>query len=125
MLKVILFNALFILALAATAFAEGEGAAGDDYGKEKPKNKFSLENNRFRKQQQLNSFSLRSGMYFKGENLINSESSTNSGGLHMNVANNITFQKGQNNYLLPYKKKAVLSKLTFNPNELLRNYSGK
>jgi len=39
--------------------------------------------------------------------------------------NSITFQKGENSYLLPYKKKAVLNKLTFNPNELLRNYSGK
>jgi hypothetical protein len=117
MLKAIFFNLLFIFSLSAVAFAEGEAVA-DDFGKEKPKN-FSLDN---KSSKQLHSFSLRSGMYFKGENLINAESSASSSYATLNI---ISFQKGQSSYLLPYKKKAILNKLTFNPNEILRNYSGK
>lgn len=118
MLKAIFFNLLFIFSLSAVAFAEGESTA-DDFGKEKPKN-FSLDN---KSSKQLHSFSLRSPMYFKGENLINVESPTSSTYPNLNI---VSFQKGQNSsYLLPYKKKAVLNKLTFNPNEILRNYSGK
>ncbi len=117
MLKAIFFNLLFIFSLSAVAFAEGEAVA-DDFGKEKPKN-FSLDN---KSSKQLNSFSLRSPMYFKGENLINTESVSNATYSNVNI---ISFQKGQNSYLLPYKKKAILNKLTFNPNEILRSYSGK
>lgn len=117
MLKAIFFNFLFLFSLSAVAFAEGEAIA-DDFGKEKPKN-FSLDN---KSSKQLHSFSLRSGMYFKGENLINTESTANATYSNLNI---ISFQKGQNTYLLPYKKKAILNKLTFNPNEILRNYSGR
>lgn len=117
MLKAIFFNLLFIFSLSAVASAEGEGTA-DDFGKEKPKN-FSLDN---KSGKHLHSFSLRSGMYFKGENLINVESASSKTYSTLNI---ISFQKGQNSYLLPYKKKAVLTKLTFNPNEILRNYSNK
>ncbi len=117
MLKAIFFNLLFIFSLSAVAFAEGESIA-DDFGKEKPKN-FSLDN---KSSKQLHSFSLRSPMYFKGENLINTESTASATYSNLNI---VSFQKGQNSYLLPYKKKAVLNKLTFNPNEILRNYSGK
>ena len=116
MLKTILFNVLFIFTLSAVALAEGEGNA-ESTGKEKPKG-FSLNS---KPEKQLHSFSLRSGMYFKGENLIDVEPAKDT---YINF-NTVSFQKQQNSYLLPNKKKAILSKLTFNPNELLRNYSGK
>ncbi|GAB3432868.1 hypothetical protein [Niabella aquatica] len=116
MLKAIFFNLLFIFSLSAAAYAEGEGTA-DNFNKEKPTKSFSLDN---KSGTQLHSFSLRSGMYFKGENLINTESPANKGYL-----NNLSFEKGQTSNLLPYKKKAILNKITFNPNELLRNYPGK
>ncbi|MCH5597034.1 hypothetical protein [Niabella ginsengisoli] len=115
MIKAIFFNLIFILSFSAVAFAEGE-ANDNDLGKEKPKNGLSLD-----KSKQLHSFSLRSGMYFKGGNLINAESASNNN----YTSFNINFQKEQNNFIQHNKKKALLSKLTFNPNELLRNYSGK
>lgn len=113
MLKGILFNTLFFLLLTTAAHAEGEGNT-EDFGKEKPKNGFSLDRNN----KELNSFSLRSTMMFKGENVINNLSSN-----YINFNTSITFQKGQNSYLLPYKKKVMLNKVTFNPNESLRNFS--
>jgi len=116
MLKAIFFNVLFIFSLSAAAYAEGEGTA-ENLNKEKPKS-FSLDN---KQGTQLHSFSLRSGMYFKGENLINTDANKAA------CLNNLSFEKGQNNnsYLLPYKKKVILNKITFNPNELLRNYPGR
>lgn len=116
MLKAIFFNLLFIFSLSASAYAEGEGTA-DNLSKEKPK-AFSLDN---KSGTQLHSFSLRSGMYFKGENLINTEYAA----VKAYSNNNLSFEKTQNSYLLPSKKKAILNKITFNPNELLRNYPGK
>lgn len=119
MLKALFFNVLFIFSFSAMAFAEGE-ANTDDLGKEKPKG-YSLG----KSDKQNYSFSLRSGMYFKGENFIEAQSAAINKFNNLNPGNTITFQKGQNSYLLPYKKKAILNKLTFNPNELLRNYSAK
>ncbi|WP_346237085.1 hypothetical protein ABDK00_012395 [Niabella insulamsoli] len=115
MIKAIFLNLLFIFSCSA-AFA-GEEVVENDLGKEKPKNGFSLDQ---KSAKQVHSFSLRSGMYFKGENIINVESRATS-----DYDFSINLQKSQSSYLLPYKKKALLNKLTFNPNELLRNYSGK
>ena len=117
MLKAILFNFLFIGALISSVHAEVEVVA-DNLNKDKPKS-FSLNGKTVNRNQSL---SLRSGMYFKGENLINSESAAPSPYV---ILNNISFEKGQNSYLMPPKKKAILNKITFNPNELLRNYSNK
>ena len=115
MVKTIVFNILFIFTFSAIAFAKGDGVA-DDLNKEKPKG-YTLTN---KTEKQFSSFSLRSGMYFKGENVINSEPEYSSNYFNFNnVINSNT------NYVPAYKKKAILSKLTFNPNELLRNYSGK
>jgi hypothetical protein len=116
MLKAVFFNLLFIFSLSAVTHAEGEVVA-DNLSKEKPKS-FSLDS---KPGTQLHSFSLRSGMYFKGENLINTEVAASKA--YSN--NNLSFEKSQNSYLLPSKKKAILNKITFNPNELLRNYPGK
>lgn len=119
MLKALFFNVAFIFSFSVVAIAAEEVYA-DTYGKEKPKG-YTIGS----KKEKLNqSFTLRSGMYFKGENIIDvpSEISKNSS---FNWANNITFQKSQNSYVLPHKKKAILNKLTFNPNEVLRNYSAK
>ncbi|HOZ85492.1 MAG TPA: hypothetical protein PK191_08375 [Niabella sp.] len=109
-----------MFSFSVVVFAEGENNNTEDPGKNKLKG-FSLEN-RQSVDKQFYSFSLRSGMYFKGENLINGSHAQPNNNVNLN---SITFQKGENSYLLPYKKKAVLNKLTFNPNELLRNYSGK
>jgi len=117
MLKAIFFNVLFFFSLSAVAFAEGDSSA-EERGKEKPKN-FSLDN---KGEKQAQSFTLKSGMYFKGENLINAEPGFNHN--YTTTLNMISF-KEHPGYLLPSKKKAILNKLTFNPNELLRNYSGK
>lgn len=119
MLKALFFNVLFIFSFSAIAFAEGE-VSTDDFGKEKPKG-YTIG----KSDKQNYSFSLRSGMYFKGENLIEAKSAGINNTANLNIGNTITFQKGQNSYILPYKKKAILNKLTFNPNELLRNYSAK
>lgn len=121
-MKALFFNLLFIFFLSAVTFAAEDAATVDHTGrdKEKPsKNAGVLD-----KSNSNYAFSLRSGMYFKGGNLINTESATSANAKYFNL-NNINFEKGQNSYLLPYKKKAVLNKLTFNPNELLRNYSGR
>ncbi|TXI34212.1 MAG: hypothetical protein E6Q58_01820 [Niabella sp.] len=119
MVKALLLNLLFLLSFSAVVYAEGENNT-EDPGKDKLKG-FMIDNKTI-KDKEFYSFSLKSGMYFKGENLIGSEAPQVNN--HINF-NSITFQKGENSYLLPYKKKAVLNKLTFNPNELLRNYSGK
>lgn len=118
MRKIIFFNLLILFSFTGVLHAEGEGIA-DNFNKEKPKN-FSLDKKI--SVNQFNSFSLRSGMYFKGENVINTESNTEKGYSNFNV---VTFQKSLNSFLTPAKKKAVLNKITFNPNELLRNYSGR
>ncbi len=116
--KAIFFNILFIFSLSAMAWAEGEVVA-NDLGKEKPKSSYILDS---KSGKDVRSFSLRSGINFKGENLINTAPSTNSS--YLQFLNNDNYMKEQN-YLQPSKRKAILSKLTFNPNELLRNYSGK
>lgn len=118
MVKALFFNMLFIFSLSAIAFAEGEVNI-NELGKEKPRG-YAPDNKSGR---EVRSFSLRSGMYFKGENLINAAPASNSSYFHFLDTDN--YPKEQNNYLLPSKKKAILNKLTFNPNELLRNYSGR
>lgn len=118
MIKITLLNILFIFTLSAVAFAEGDGVS-DDLGKDKPKGYSTF----IKSEKQISSFSLRSGLYFKGENVINSEPT-----VYTNKYfdfNNVTTQKESLNNIPVSKKNAILSKITFNPNELLRNYSGK
>ncbi len=120
MIKTIILNAFFILSVSMMAFAGVEANSVEDFGKEKPKG-FSLENRTIK---QHHSFSLRSGICFKGENLINSNPASDNG--CVNYGGTFSIQNPSNGLQLPQQKKtAILSKLTFNPNELLRNYSGK
>ncbi|WP_460767416.1 hypothetical protein [Niabella terrae] len=111
---------VFALAISGVARAEGEGNINDlgKDGKEKPKSGFSLDN---KQEKHLTSFSLRSNMSFKGENLIQAAPATN----YVNFNTSISYQKGQNSYLMPYKKKVILRKVTFNPNEVVRSYTGR
>jgi hypothetical protein len=111
MLKSIIFNTLFLLVLGGVSYASGDVNEGE-FGKEKPKN-LILENAPVK---EIKTFSLRSGLQFRGEQVINQKPDYN----YINLNTSITYQKGQNSFVLPYKK-TVLSRITFNPNIGLRS----
>lgn len=113
-MKVIFFNILFLLGFAIASNAANEVSVDVDFGKEKPKKGFSAEN---RDNSKLNHFSLGSQMSFRGEKVINNNAN------YINFNTSITYQKGQNSYIVPFRKKVVINRITFNPNELLRSYS--
>lgn len=114
-MKKTFFNILFLLGFAIASSAANEGFTSENYGKEKPKKGFSAENHNNTK---LNHFSLGSQMSFKGEKVINNNATN-----YVNINTSITYQKGQNSYVVPFKKKVIINRITFNPNELLRNYT--
>ncbi|MFV0605100.1 MAG: hypothetical protein ACK5NK_04580 [Niabella sp.] len=117
MVRIVFLNILFLLGFALAIQAANDITVDVDYGKEKPKSKsFSADNNNNTK---LNHFSLGSKMKFKGEKVINNNSN------YINFNSSITYQKGQNSYIVPFKKKVIISRVTFNPNELLRDYNPK
>lgn len=109
------FNIVLLLGFALSSYAANEAMAVGNYGKDKPKKGFSAESSSTK----LNHFSLGSQMNFKGEKVINSVNNSN----YINFNTSITYQKGQNSYVVPFKKKVVINRITFNPNELLRNYN--
>lgn len=113
MYKAFLFNILLLLVLGGSVYAS-ETIVAEMYGKEKPKS-FLLESN-LKTEKQLNSFSLRSDMQFRGEEVIKSTSNYN----YISLNTSVTYQKGRNNYVLPYRKSVILNRITFNPNS---NYS--
>ncbi|MBO9618383.1 MAG: hypothetical protein J7539_05035 [Niabella sp.] len=116
-LKTFLLSAVFVLVLGGFSFAAEESSPDNfDRGKEKSKNEYY--DNSFNSQ--LNAFSLRSKFQFRGDKLLTPETSTNN---YINLNTSISYQKGQNTYIVPYQKKVVLNRFTFNPNETLRNYS--
>lgn len=112
-MKKIFFNILLLLGVSAIASAANEVAIAENFGKEKPSKGFSAQTNNNR----LNHFSLGSQMKFKGEKVIESKSN------YINFNTSITYQKGQNSYVVPFKKKVVINRVTFNPNEFLRDYT--
>jgi len=65
-----------------------------------------------------NTFSLRSGYDFRGKEVINPQTRR-----YINLNTVVTYQQGNNSYVLPVKKKVVLEKITFNPNEASRNFN--
>ncbi|ODT35523.1 MAG: hypothetical protein ABS67_01620 [Niabella sp. SCN 42-15] len=113
-MKVIFFNILFLVGFAIVSTAANEVSIAVELGKEKPKKGFSTEN---QDNSKLNHFSLGSQMSFKGEKVINSNAN------YINFNTSITYEKGQNSYIVPFKKKVVINRVTFNPNEQLRSYS--
>jgi len=113
-MKVIFFNIWFLLGFAIVSSAASEVSITENFGKDKPKKGISSENSENTK---LNHFSLGSQMSFKGEKVINNNTN------YFNFNTSITYQKGQNSYIVPFKKKVVINRITFNPNELLRSYS--
>ncbi|ANH79927.1 hypothetical protein A8C56_02095 [Niabella ginsenosidivorans] len=117
MLKTFLLSTIFVLVIGGVSYANEDPSVNFDRGKEKSKSAY-FSDSRFNGQ--LNSFSLRSKYQFRGDKLLTNESSNNN---YVNLNTSISYQKGQNTYIVPYKKKVVLNRFTFNPNETLRNYS--
>lgn len=113
-MKVTFFNILFLLGFAIASSAATEISIAENFGKEKPKKGFSAEN----RDSKMNHFSLGSQMSFRGEKVINNNNTN-----YINFNTSITYQKGQNSYIVPFKKKVVINRVTFNPNEILRSYS--
>ncbi|MGJ7033587.1 hypothetical protein [Niabella hirudinis] len=117
MLKTFLLTVLFVLAVGGVSFATENTATDADHGKDKPKNGYVAAENKFEKQ--LSSFSLRSDYQFRGDRVLTNTSTTNNNYINLNTS--ISYQKGANTYVVPYKKKVILNRFTFNPNESLRN----
>jgi hypothetical protein len=113
MFKKILFNILFFTCLSAVSYAS-DNAISENYGKEKPK-AFFLED---RYSKNLNSFSLRSKMQFKGEKLVSDKANTN----YISLNTSVSYQNGQNRYVMPNRKNVILNRITFNPNQKLQSY---
>lgn len=111
MVKKVIFNIVCMLGFAIAVSAANEVSVDENLGKEKPKG-FVVEKNN----NQLDRFSLGSQMKFKGDKVIKSNVN------YINFNTSITYQKGHNSYVVPFSKKVVLNRVTFNPNELLRNY---
>jgi hypothetical protein len=99
---------LTLLTVSAVAFA----TLGDGKVKSTKSGKSLLSN---KSQANSNSFSLRSGYNFRG-NTVFSEKQTS----YINLNTTVSFQKGHTTYVLPVKKKVLLDKVTFNPNEATR-----
>ncbi|MBZ4188272.1 hypothetical protein [Niabella beijingensis] len=118
MLKTFLLTVLCVLAVGGASFAAENTVTDVDHGKDKPKNGYVAEN-KFEKE--LSSFSLRSDYQYRGDRVLTNTSTTNNN--YINLNNTISYQKGTNTYFVPYKKKVVLNRFTFNPNESLRNFN--
>jgi hypothetical protein len=56
------------------------------------------------------SFSLKSNYNYRGSQVL-----TNCSNRYIILNTNITYQKGNNTYILPLKRKVLLDKVTFNP----------
>lgn len=118
MLKTFLLSALSVLVLGGVSYAAENSVVELDHGKEKPKKEAGLTDNKF--DSKIYSFSLRSKKQWRGETIFSNANTTNT---YINLNTSISYQKGQNTYTVPYKKKVILNRFTFNPNEALRNYS--
>ncbi len=61
------------------------------------------------------SFSLKSGYNFRGSQVIRNNSDN-----YVSTKTVISYQKGHTTYVLPMKKKVLLDRITFNPNQATR-----
>lgn len=99
-----------LAASAATAFATlGDGKSS----KSKNPNNYLLSS---RTATTPGMFSLKSGYNFRGNQPISPEKER-----YINLNTVVTYQKGNTTYIVPLKKKVLLNKITFNPNEATRN----
>lgn len=123
MFKTILFSTIFVLTLGGVSFAAEVNNIAEsnlDHGKEKPKG--GTGNNTFdNKADKLYSFSLRSSKQWRGNNLFKPAGESDVNYISLNTS--VSYQKGQTKYTVPYKKKVILNRFTFNPNETSRNYT--
>jgi hypothetical protein len=105
--------ALFVLLGASVgAFASlGDGKKSGD-GKTPGKSLLSLKKNI-----PAGSFSLKSGFIYRDFKVTASEKEN-----FISLNTVITYQKGNSTYILPLKKKVLMDKLTFNPDESSRKF---
>ena len=61
-------------------------------------------------------FSLKSGYNFRGNQVISLETDR-----YINLNTVVTYEKGNNTYIMPLKRKVLLDKVTFNPNAATRH----
>lgn len=119
MLKGIFFTFICCLFAGVAAYASSDVEMAINYGKEKPKG-ISIEN-KFSKS--LNSFSLRSNMQFRGEKIIDNAETTNN---HVNINFVILYPKNKTSYTITNSKKnSIISRVTFNPNETVKDFITK
>ena len=102
---------VLLLTVSAVAFATlGDGKAKSS---KKSTNKSLLSN---KTQASSTSFSLRSGYTFRGSQVFNATKEKE----YISLNATTSLQKGHTTYVLPMKKKVILNKVTFNPNEATR-----
>ena len=100
---------LILLSVSFVAFA----TLGDGKAAKSNKPAKSLLSNKSQTNQ--GTFSLRSGYNFRGSQVINTKEPK-----YINLNASLTYQSGHTTYVLPIKKKVLLDKITFNPNEATR-----
>jgi hypothetical protein len=95
---------IVLVSASFAAFATlGEGSKKDNT----PKNLLSTRVAR----SNYKNFSLRSGYSYRGSSVINTSAESK----YFFVERVITYQKGNQTYILPMKKKVLLDKVNFNP----------
>ncbi len=100
-----LITFVFITASLVTFAALGDGKKGDN---ERPhKNLLSHKTNPYN----FKSFSLKSRYIYRDSTVLNTSHQNN----YITVNTVATYQKGNNTYILPMKKKVLLDKVNFNP----------
>ena len=98
---------IFLSIISVAAFASlGDGKKSDKGKRSLLSNKSGLQNN---------TFSLKSGYNFRGNQVINLNTQS-----YINTSTVVSFRKGHTTYVLPMKKKVILEKVTFNPNAATR-----
>jgi len=105
---------LSILVLLAVSGATAFATLGDGKVKSNRLNKSLLSE---KKLTDPENFSLKSGYLYRGSQVINTKSER-----YINLNTEVTYQKGNTTYVLPLKRKVMLDKITFNPNEETRRY---
>ncbi len=100
--------AFILIGVSAAAFA----TLGDGKVKTTKPSKSLLSN---KSQAGTATFSLRSGYEFRGNQVFSKKEER-----YVNLNTTLSFQKGHTTYIVPMKKKVLLDKVTFNPNEASR-----
>jgi len=99
---------LVLLTVSAVAFA----TLGDGKVKTTKSSKSLLSN---KSKASSSSFSLRSGYDFRGSKIFSKKEDK-----YISLNTTVSLQRGHTTYVLPMKKKVLLDKVTFNPNQTTR-----